>query len=122
MINNFILNAMIPSQSMNSTCLLVCIGAGSSLAVQLLLLLEQIKLPSDKRPDYKKFIYYWPYIINPALGAFLVYVYVISQDFPLTPLLAFHIGASAPLIIRTMFSTIPSGFQDSLQNPSRQRK
>jgi hypothetical protein len=118
--NMILLNAAAPiTSTANPTWLLVCIGAGGALALQLLLLLEQIKLPANKRPDYNKFIYYWPYIVNPLLGAFLVFVYVISQDFPLTPLLSFHIGASAPLIIRTMASAIPSDVQGSLQNPSK---
>ena len=95
--------------STTPTLLFVLIAAGGALAGQLLLLLEQIKLPADKRPDYKKFIYYWPYIINPALGAFLVYIYAITPNITLTPLLAFHLGASAPLIIRTMVSAAQIG-------------
>jgi len=98
--------------------LLIIIGAGSSLTVQFLLLLEQIKLPTDQRPDYTKFIYYWPFILNPLISAFLVFVYAISRDFSLSPVLAFHIGASAPLIIKGMVSTAPTGLTKKLKNPS----
>ena len=113
-----LLNAVIPPAVEISTLLLVLIGAGGALAGQLLLLLEQIKLPANQRPDYKKFIYYCPYIINPAIGAFLVFVYAISENNSMTPLLSLHIGASASLIIRTMAASIPSDNGSSLQHPS----
>ena len=96
---------------------LLCIGAGGALAIQLLLLLEINKLPPENRPNYKKFIYYWPYIINPLIGAFLVFVYALSKDYSMSPWLSLHVGVSAPLILRGLATTVPE-LPTKLHKPS----
>ena len=98
---------------------LVCIGGGGALAIQLLYFLEHLKLPEDKKPNLKKVAYWVPYFINPVLGAFLVYVYLVSQNFPMSAYLSLHVGASAPLILRAMANAIPHDVDNSLKNPSR---
>ena len=80
-------------------------GAGA-LAVELLKLAEIRNLPKHERPDLKELLYWLPFIILPFLGAGLAYVYIMS-DIALKPMLAVNIGVSAPLIIRTMASTVP---------------
>tara|TARA_R110000868_G_scaffold147163_1_gene368407 strand:+ start:1892 stop:2173 length:282 start_codon:yes stop_codon:yes gene_type:complete len=85
---------------------LIYIGAGGGLALQLLSLLELPNIDKKDRPDFKDLVYYIPYVLNPILGAFIVFVYLKAQT-ELNPVLALHIGASAPVILRTMASAIP---------------
>jgi hypothetical protein len=86
--------------------LLILIAAGGGLALQLLNLLELPQLKKNDRPDFKDWVYYIPYIVNPLLGAFITFVYL-KTNTTLNPVLALHIGASAPVILRTMASTLP---------------
>ena len=86
---------------------IVIIAAGGGLAIQLLTLLELPQLEKKNRPDFSDFTYYIPFLVNPIISAFVAYVYVQAQT-QLNPILALHIGASAPLILRTMASTIPN--------------
>ncbi|MBC6426622.1 MAG: hypothetical protein GDA51_09195 [Ekhidna sp.] len=84
---------------------LIFIGAGGGLPLQLLSLLELPNIEKD-RPDFKDWVYYIPYVVNPILGAFIVFVYLKTKtEFNLV--LALHIGTSAPVILRTMASSIP---------------
>jgi hypothetical protein len=85
---------------------LILIAAGGALAIQLLNLLEIPNLKKRDRPDFKDWVYYIPYLINPLLGAFITFVYL-KANTTLNPVLALHIGASAPVILRTMASTLP---------------
>jgi hypothetical protein len=82
----------------------VLFAAAGALAVELLKLAEIRNLPKHERPDLKD-VLYWFFIL-PLLGAGLSYVYIMS-DITLKPVLAVNIGVSAPLIIRTMASTVP---------------
>lgn len=84
----------------------ICMATGGALAVQLLNFLELIRLPEQSRPNFKSFIYWLPFIINPLLGAFMGYAYAHSSANINTPL-AIHIGISAPLILRGMANVIP---------------
>jgi hypothetical protein len=47
------------------------------------------------------------------LGGILAYAYFDGQQ-EVNKLLAIHVGASAPLIIRSMISTIPSGVKNQI--------
>lgn len=85
---------------------LLLIAAGGGLGLQLLNLLELPNLEKKDRPNFKEFIYYIPYIVNPLIGAFIAFVYLKSNTV-LNPILALHIGASAPVVLRTMASTLP---------------
>ncbi len=85
---------------------LILIAAGGGLALQLLNLLEIPHLEKNDRPDFKDWVYYIPYFINPIIAAFIAYVYL-KANTTLNPVLALHIGASAPVILRTMASTLP---------------
>jgi hypothetical protein len=84
----------------------VLFAAAGALAVELLKLAEIRNLPKHERPDLKEALYWVPFLILPLLGAGLAYMYVMS-DIVLKPVLAVNIGISAPLIIRTMASTVP---------------
>ena len=84
----------------------VLFAAGGALAVELLKLAEVRNIPKHERPDLKEVLYWIPYVILPLLGACLAYVYIVSE-IVLKPILAVNIGISAPLIIRTMASSVP---------------
>jgi len=77
------------------------------LSVNLLNLMELQNVPRDRRPDFKDFLYWLPYIIWPLMGALLAFIYEASST-KLSPIIAFQVGASAPLIIKAMAKAIPS--------------
>ncbi|UUZ64661.1 hypothetical protein LP417_06945 [Polaromonas sp. P1-6] len=81
-------------------------AAAGALAVELLKLAEVRNIPKHERPDLKEFLYWVPFLILPLIGAGLAYVYIVSE-IVLKPILAVNIGISAPLIIRTMASSVP---------------
>lgn len=74
--------------------------------VNVLNLLELPNVPKERWPDLKSPFYWMAFIVWPILGGFLVHLYLASGCV-FNPLLSFHIGLSAPLIIRAMASTIP---------------
>lgn len=80
------------------TTLLVAAALGG-LATRLCDLLAWSNTPRNQRPDIDRF-YAIPFIIMPVLGSILVYIYLIS-DMQLNPLLAFNVGISAPVIVRS---------------------
>ena len=84
----------------------VFFAAAGALAVELLKLAEIRNIPKHERPDLKEVLYWLPYLIIPLLGAGIAYMYIMS-DIVLKPILAVNVGASAPLIIRTMMTTVP---------------
>lgn len=85
---------------------LILIAAGGALAIQLLSLAELPKVPKEERPDFRDPVYYLPYLINPVLGGFLAWVYLLSNQ-PLSALVALNVGASAPLLLRTLAGSLP---------------
>jgi hypothetical protein len=84
----------------------VLFAAGGALVVELLKLAETRSIPRSERPDLTELLYWLPFIIFPILGGFLAYMHLMS-DVILKPFLAVNIGASAPLMVRTMASAIP---------------
>ena len=59
-------------------------------------------------PDYAKSWGYWIVTIAMILvGGLLVFIYQSSDDVRLSPILAFNIGVSAPLIISTLADQVP---------------
>lgn len=76
------------------------------LAVQLLYLLDGLNAPKDRRPDFGSLSYYLGIFCNIALSVILGYVYF-DEDQKLNKAVYFHIGLSAPLILRTLATTIP---------------
>jgi len=86
---------------------LILIAAGGGLAVQLLNLLELSHLPISERPNFRDWVYYIPYVLNPIISAFIVFVYL-KANTQLSSILVLHIGASAPALLRAMASAVPS--------------
>ena len=79
----------------------IIIAAVGGLAYHVVPLLELWKTPKESRPDFKELLYWVPYLVWPLLAGFLLYLYQ-SPEIKITRLLSFHIGISAPLIIRKM--------------------
>lgn len=85
----------------------VVLAAIGGFVVCVLNLLELQHVPKDRRPDLKDFFYWLPFLIWPILGGFVGYLYNDSAS-PLGKLVAFHIGISSPLILRTMVNILPA--------------
>jgi hypothetical protein len=84
----------------------VIFAAFGALAMQLLSLLEIRNIPKTKRPDFKDFFYWLPFIVSPLIGAGLALAYIFPND-ALKPLVAINVGVSAPLILRSMANINP---------------
>lgn len=80
-------------------------GLGGA-AVQMLYLIDGMNAPKDRRPDFKSFTYYLGIIFNITLSVILGYVYFDDSQ-KLNKIVYFHIGLSAPLILRTLATTLP---------------
>lgn len=84
----------------------VLIATLGGAAVQLLYLLDGLNAPRDRRPDFLSVSYYIGILGNIALSAILGYVYF-DETQQLNRIVYFHIGLSAPLILRTLATTLP---------------
>lgn len=85
---------------------LVLLAAFGGTAVHFVNLAEAHKLPLDQRPNFRDPLYWITYLIAGGVGAVVAYAYLAS-GFQMKALLAIHIGASSPLILRAMASLIP---------------
>lgn len=84
----------------------VFISGLGGVAVQLLYIVDGLNAPKDRRPDFRAFSYYLGIIINIGLSVILGYVYFDDAQ-KLNKIVYFHIGLSAPLILRTLATTLP---------------
>ena len=84
----------------------VIIGCLGGLAIDALNLMELQNIEPSKRPNFKDFFYWLPYIAWPLLGGLLAFLYEAS-DTHLKPIIAFQVGVTAPLIIKAMAGAIP---------------
>lgn len=84
----------------------VLISGLGGVAVQLLYLIDGLNAPKDRQPDFRSILYYLSIIFNIALSVILGYVYF-DSDQKLNKIVYFHIGLSAPLILRTLATTLP---------------
>lgn len=85
----------------------IIIAAIGGLTYNIVPLLELWKTPKESRPDFKEWLYWVPYFVWPLLAGFLLYLYE-SPEIKVTRFLSFHIGISAPLIIRKMIEVLPT--------------
>ena len=79
-------------------------AAFGGLCVNLFGLLELRLVPKARRPDFTDPLYWAPFVVWPAVAAGLALAYVWS-GISLTPILSINVGASAPLILRSMAET-----------------
>ena len=89
---------------------IIIIAGVGGFVINLLNIFEAATLSKDMKPDFKDPLYWASYPIGAFLGAGLVYLYVIS-GFDIKPILAVHLGASSPPILRAMTSIIPQGYK-----------
>ncbi|MBJ7900022.1 MAG: hypothetical protein GC158_08915 [Cyanobacteria bacterium RI_101] len=75
--------------------------------LKILELAELYKIPKTQRPDFRDWLYWVPFVVNPLLGGCLTLAYALSE-IELSPILSINIGASAPLILRTMAQIAPN--------------
>lgn len=81
-------------------------AAFGGVAVHLLALVELQNVARDRRPDFKDLLYWLPFAISPCLAAVVAFAYAQSGTV-LSPILAINVGASTPLILRTLASASP---------------
>lgn len=86
----------------------VIVAMFGGLTVNLLNMVELLNVPKDRRP-FKDLLYWACFCIWPILGGVLGYMY--NETASIGKLVAFHIGLSAPLILRTMASVLPAQFK-----------
>ncbi|WP_124981008.1 hypothetical protein [Nonlabens xiamenensis] len=87
----------------------VILSALGGLAYPLLTLLERIKQPSAVRIDFKDLTFYITVLIYVFMGSVIGYIYFNDKTgFGVNDrLLAFHVGITAPLIIRSLTTSLP---------------
>jgi hypothetical protein len=91
----------------------VILAAIGGLIVNVLNLLELQHIPKDRRPDLRDPFYWLPFFVWPLLGGMVGYLYN-DPALPLGKLVAFHIGVSSPLILRTMVNVLPAQARQQL--------
>ena len=84
----------------------VSFAAFGGLCINLFSLLELRWVPKAKRPDLTDLFYWAPFVAWPAVAAVLAFAYV-SSGIELTPIVSINVGASAPLILRSMAQATP---------------
>jgi len=82
-----------------------CVLGGA--ALQILNVIDGLKAAPDRRPDFKSISYYIVIVFNLVLSGILGYVYFDDTQ-KLNKIIYFHVGLSAPLILRSLATTIPS--------------
>lgn len=82
----------------------LCLLGGATL--QLLNIIDALTAPADRRPDFKSVAYYLVILFNLVLSGILGYVYF-DETQKLNKIVYFHVGISAPLILRSLATTVP---------------
>ena len=90
----------------------VLISGLGGLSVQLLYIVDGLNAPKDRQPDFKSVGYYIGILINIGLSLILGYIYF-DEAQKLNKIVYFHIGLSAPLILRTLATTLPEVVRNS---------
>jgi hypothetical protein len=85
----------------------IIIASLSAFILQLLNLVELQRVPPERHPDFKSLIYWLPFLINPIAGGFLAYLHI-SSGADLTPWISMNVGVSAPLILKSAATVIPT--------------
>ena len=82
----------------------LCLLGGGTL--QILNLIDGLSAPPDRRPDFKSVSYYLVIVFNLLLSCILGYVYFEGTQ-QLNKIVYFHVGLSAPLILRSLATSVP---------------
>ncbi|MBK8088551.1 MAG: hypothetical protein IPK31_11695 [Chitinophagaceae bacterium] len=89
---------------MQEYILIPCIAG---FVAQLLNLLEVAKLEPTRRPNFKDWIYWLPYIIGPLVGGFAGYLSFHDNSSSFTTILGVQVGIAAPLTLKGFANVIP---------------
>lgn len=95
----------------------VILAALGSFVANLLNLLELPHIPKERRPDLRDPLYWVAFVVWPILGGIVGYLYNDTAS-PLGKLVAFHLGISAPLILKTMANVLPTQARQALPTGS----
>jgi hypothetical protein len=82
----------------------LCLLGGATL--QLLNLIDALSAPADRRPDFRSVAYYLVILFNLVLSGILGYIYF-DETQKLNKIVYFHVGISAPLILRSLATAVP---------------
>jgi hypothetical protein len=85
----------------------VIIAALGGLIVSILNLLEIPNIPKDRKPDVHSLSYWITFLAWPILGGVVGFLYNDPVS-PLNKLVAFQLGISSPLLLRSMANVIPN--------------
>ena len=81
-------------------------GIAGGLSIELLKIYNLRHLSSAQRPDWLTSVFYWgPTIVMVGAGGGLVLLYLASK-MEVSPIIAFNIGASAPLVLKEGFAAL----------------
>ena len=89
---------------MQNYILIPCIAA---FVAQLLNLLEIAKLEPARRPNFRDWVYWLPYIIGPVVGAFAGYFSFHDNIESFTTMLGVQVGIAAPLTLKGFANVVP---------------
>jgi len=94
----------------------VILSALGGLAYPLLTLLERIQQPNAKKIDLKDMSFYVSVLIYVFMASVVGYIYFHGKEnFEVNDrLLAFHVGITAPLLIRTLATALPKNSTPTL--------
>lgn len=94
----------------------VILSALGGLAYPLLTLLERIQQPNANKIDLKDVSFYVSIIIYVFLASIIGYIYFHDKlGFAVNDrLLAFHVGITAPLLVRTLATALPKNSTPTL--------
>jgi hypothetical protein len=92
----------------------VFFAAAGGFLINVLRWIEHERIPKLQRPPtFSDPVYWLQFVSLPLLGGFFALAYSAS-GVKLSPILAVNIGASAPLILRTMAASAPTQTPDKV--------
>ncbi len=85
----------------------ILIPAIAGFVAQLLNLLEIARLEPARRPNFKDWVYWLPYIIGPIVSGFAGYFSFNGNMAGFTPMLGVQVGIAAPLTLKGFANVLP---------------
>jgi len=85
----------------------ILLPALAGFLIQLLNLLEITKLEPARRPNFKDWVYWLPYIIGPVIGGFAGYFSFHDKPDSIAAMLGVQVGIAAPLILKGFANVVP---------------
>ena len=86
----------------------ILLPAFAGLVAQILNLMDALKVDPSRRPNFKDWIYWIPYILGPILGGFAGYYSFHDNPESFTTPLGVQVGIAAPLLLKGLASAVPT--------------